>query len=57
MNLRLVNIDPKRSAAAAVIYNYGQEKYEEGFYSGVIYSALGFIFLLCMRELVRYRSS
>jgi hypothetical protein len=55
MNVRLVNINPNAGGAAEVIYNYGEEKFSEGFWSGVIYSALGFIFLFCLRELYRSR--
>jgi hypothetical protein len=56
MNLRLVNIDPKAGGAATVIYQYGQEKYEEGLMSGAIYASLVFIFLLCSREFFRLRA-
>lgn len=56
MNLRLVNVYPKAGPAAAVIYQYGQEKYEEGLLSGAIYAGLTFIFLLCAREIYRART-
>jgi hypothetical protein len=53
MNVRLVNIDPTKSPAASVIYTYGQEKYEEGLYTGAIYAGFAAIFLLCVREYCR----
>lgn len=53
MNVCLVNINPNAGGAAEVIYNYGEEKFSEGFWSGVIYSSVGFIFLLCLKELYR----
>ncbi len=55
MNVRLVAVDPKQGAAAAVIYEYGEEKYRDGLLSGAIYAALGFTFLFCFREFLRAR--
>ena len=55
MNVRLVSVDPKKGAAAAVIYEYGEERYCDGLYSGAIYATLVFIFLFCVREYVRIR--
>jgi hypothetical protein len=55
MNVRLVAVDPKQGAAAAVIYNYGEERFLDGVLTGAIYSGLGLIFLLSLRELWRQR--
>lgn len=53
MTLRLVNVDPSKSFQARVIYDYGQEQYFDGIITGFIYAGLGFVLLLCMKELYR----
>jgi hypothetical protein len=56
MNVRLVNLDPSKSSAARIIYEYGQEQYYDGLLSGAIYASLVFIFLLCAREYMRAKN-
>lgn len=55
MDVRLIKVDPNKSVTARIIYEYGNDKYSEGLYSGFIYASLGFIFLFCFRELLRVR--
>jgi hypothetical protein len=55
MNARLITVDPKKGAVAALVYNYGEERFQDGVLTGAIYAGIGFIFLFSLRELIRMR--
>jgi hypothetical protein len=53
MNVEIVNVDPQKSNAAKVIYEYGKTQYLDGLVNGFIYSGLVFIFLASLKNLIR----
>jgi hypothetical protein len=53
MNAVIVGIDPNKSEIANLVYKYGNEQYETGFWHGTIYASIGLLFLFCVREYTR----
>ena len=54
--MKIVYVDPTASPVSALIYQYGEDRFNDGLYSGAIYAALGFTFLLCVREYLKARA-
>jgi hypothetical protein len=54
--MKIVYVDPATSPVSALIYQYGEDRFSDGLYSGAIYAALGFTFLLCVREYLKARA-
>jgi hypothetical protein len=53
MNTVIVGIDPHKSEIANLVYKYGNEQYETGFWHGAMNATVGLLFLFCLREYLR----